>query len=197
MKNRVLQFLVGAVLSIGSVQAQGQVNFATKMGTNFFIKFLDPTGQPATTPPFVAGLQVMDGEGNFVLIPGSIASFRSDQFAGYIWPITVTVPGHGIGINTTLRVVAFEGASEADFDHSSIFCFSNPVSVTLGGGTVIPPNLDGLSTIYCIPEPSPFVIGLFGATALTLLWKGKEISGRWRVARKVSSCSCASGASSA
>jgi hypothetical protein len=85
--------------------------------------------------------------------------------AGYVTPITVTVPGKDIGSTITVRMVAYDGSS---FDNSSGWAFSNQVTVTLGGGTVLPPDLVGLQGMCCIPEPSALAFVPIGTAALML-----------------------------
>jgi hypothetical protein len=125
---------IALMVSIGAAYAQGQVNFATKV-TGVNAKFTDSSGAGALTPPFMAALQLDSGGGNFALVPGTATSFRTGNAAGYVNPITATIPGHDIGSSVVLRVVGFVGGSESDYASAlaaNNVGFSGPVTVTLG-----------------------------------------------------------------
>src|SRR5256885_979792 len=149
MKASLLAIGIVGFSLIPSILSQGQVNFATKLGTGVNAvnaKFVCDGGTGLTTPPFVAGLEIHDNSGAFTLIPGSITSFRSGVAAGYVVPKTVTIPGHDIGTTVTLRAVGFAGASEIDYAGALVtghIAFSAPVTVILGG-QFAPANLEGL-----------------------------------------------------
>ncbi len=167
---RLVMAAIALMFSIAATYAQGQINFATKIGTNVNFKFLMPDGRPATSPPAAAGMQLDNGAGAFTLIPGSLTTFRSGAAAGYVTPITVTIPGHDIGSTARVRVVSFlGGATQADYDAAlakgNVRFTSAIITPPLGGGTVTPPNLDGLTDA---PEPSTIAFGLLGAAALLI-----------------------------
>jgi hypothetical protein len=169
------RLLLGFGLSITAF-AQGQVNFNNKVATSGIDAKISMGPFAATTPPFAAGLAV-DSGGPLTYIPGSATSFRSSPAAaaGYIQPRVVTIPGHDILTSVTLRMFAFPGRpTDADAlaaltsgaeGHLGI---SNPVTVTLGGGTILPPDMIGLQGFTCAecPEPSMVALGLLGAAAL-------------------------------
>jgi hypothetical protein len=172
--------LLLAIISICSVittgYAQGQVNFATKVGSaGMDLRFRDPSGMLMTSPPYVAALQIRQTGGEFRLVPDSATTFRAGPLAGSVSPRVVTFPGIQISNPATLRVVAFNGSSEGDFDSATFLCFSNPVEVRLGGGTQPPPDLIGLNSYFCIPEPSALTIAFLGAAALALGLLKKKI----------------------
>jgi hypothetical protein len=171
-------FAIGIVVFslIPSIFSQGQVNFATKLGTGVNAvnaKFICDGGTGLTTPPFVAGLEIQGNSGAFTLIPGSVTSFRSGIAAGYVVPKTVTIPGHDIGTTVTLRAIGFAGASEVDYTGALAtghIEFSGPVTVILGD-QVTPADLAGLQGTFsadlrCVPEPSTIALALFSAAAL-------------------------------
>jgi hypothetical protein len=164
------------ILGMGLSYGQGQVNFNNKVsasGVN--ARVLDGTGGGATSPPYAAGLAV-DASGTLTYIPGSATTFRSTPAAaaGYIVPLVVTVPGHDISTSVTLRMFVYVGAATDPAAAAALgdpfnVGTSNPVTVTLGGGTILPPDLVGLQ-LPCIlcPEPSTIAFGLLGAAVLLI-----------------------------
>lgn len=163
---KLLITVAALMVTLASTMAQGQVNFATKVGTAVDAKVLNPSGAPALTPPYSAALQVKNGT-TYTTIPSSISAFRTGLAAGYVVPSTVEVPGVAIGGSATLRLVAFTGTA---FEGATEFGNSNDVTVTLGGGVNLPPDLVGLTgfTMQVIPEPSTIALGVLGAAALLL-----------------------------
>ena len=169
---------VALMVSIAATYAQGQVNFANRVqasGVN--AKVLDPTGAGALTPPFAAGLAVVDGA-TFTYVPGSAASFRTGAAAGYITPLVATIPGHAENTTATLRMFGYSGAATDSAAATALlnggsnpqnFGISDPVTVTLGGGVVLPPDMVGLQGFtISVPEPSTIAFGLLGAAALLI-----------------------------
>jgi hypothetical protein len=171
------KLIAAATLFLGMAvgYAQGQVNFNNKVaasGVN--ARVMDITGAGATSPPYAAGLAI-DAGGTLTYIPGSATTFRSTPAAatGYIVPLVVTVPGHDISTSVTLRMFAYSGAATDAGAAAALasgalpFATSNPVTVTLGGGTILPPDLVGLQQpcVFC-PEPSTIAFGLLGASIL-------------------------------
>jgi hypothetical protein len=164
-------FMLGMAVSY----AQGQVNFNNKVAASGInARVIDErTGNGATSPPFAAGLAI-DAGGTLTYIPGSATTFRTNPAAaaGYIIPLVATVPGHDISTSVTLRMFAYSGAATdpaaAAALASAALCFgmSNPVTLTLGGGTILPSDLVGLFGFTICPEPSTFTFGLLGAAVL-------------------------------
>jgi hypothetical protein len=162
---KLLITVAALMVTLASTMAQGQVNFATKVGTTVDAKVKDPLGvNGALTPPYSAALQVKNGT-TYSTIASSISAFRTGLAAGYVVPSTVEVPGVPIGGSATLRLVAFNGSA---FEGATESGFSNDVTVTLGGGTVLPPDLVGLQGFTIVPEPSTIALGVLGAAALML-----------------------------
>lgn len=92
-------------------------------------------------------------------------TFRTTSAAaqGYVNSVDVTVPGVAAGAQATLVMRAFEGA---DFASASVKGESNPITITLGGGTLPPANLVGLQGFSLIPEPTTLALGALGAALL-------------------------------
>jgi hypothetical protein len=167
---------VALMVSIAATFAQGQVNFANKVAASGInAKIVDNAGAGALTPPYSAGL-VVDSSGTFTFVPGSAAAFKTGAAAGYIAPSVLTIPGHDVNTSVTLRVIGFKGdttdaaaIAALGGNHALNFGLSNPVTVTLGGGTVLPPDMVGLTGFaISVPEPSTIAFGLLGAAALLI-----------------------------
>lgn len=90
-------------------------------------------------------------------------TFRTGAAVGYVNPVDVTVPGVLPGASATIVMKAFNGAT---FEASSAFGQSSPITVTLGGGTLPPANLTGLTGFAVVPEPSTIALGILGAGLL-------------------------------
>jgi hypothetical protein len=162
--------IMAICLGVTSTRAQGEVAFYTKVSNaGVDAKFFDClTGLPATSPGYVAALEIDDGFGNFSLVPGTVTQFRPGPAAGYVVPIAATIPGHECGSRVKLRVVAFNGASEADFASATQIGFTYPVSVHLSCGSQLPAPLEGLQGTFCVPEPSAIALALCGAVVFAL-----------------------------
>jgi hypothetical protein len=165
---------VALMVSIAATYAQGQVNFANRVpASNINAKIVDNAGAAATTPPYAAAL-LLDSGGTLSLIAGSATGFRTGAAAGYINPNVITIPGHDVSTSVTLRVLGFSGAATdaaataALAGPANLRGVSNPVTVTLGGGTVLPPDMVGLTGFTITPEPSTIAFGLLGAAALLI-----------------------------
>jgi hypothetical protein len=132
------------------------------------------------------------------LVPiGPPTTFRTSPAAAeyYVNPETVTIPGDVPGTVVVLRMVAYNGS---DFADSTLKGESSPVTVTLGGGIAVPPNLDGLQgftltsdqappTISASPQdetvaagvPVTFTVTATGSAPLSYQWQfnNKNITG--------------------
>jgi hypothetical protein len=168
---------VALMISIAATYAQGQVNFNNKVaasGVN--ARVLDSTGAGAGAA-YAAGLAISSG-GALTYVPGTSATFRTTPAAatGYINPLVATIPGHDVSSSVSLVMFGFKGAaSDAAAsaalagDRSQNFGMSNPVTVALGGGTILPPDMVGLQGFtITVPEPSTIAFGLLGAAALLI-----------------------------
>lgn len=171
---------VALMVSIAATYAQGQVNFANRVqASGINARVLDAkTGTVgALTPPFAAGLAVVDGA-TFTYVPGSAASFRTGAAAGFITPLVATIPGHAENSTAVLRMFGYMGAATDSAAATALlnggsnpqnFGISDPVTVTLGGGVVLPPDMVGLQGFtISVPEPSTIAFGLLGAAALLI-----------------------------
>jgi len=173
MKKQIIAALA-LMACVASVHAQGtvgQVNFGNKVsasGINAIVK--DSKGAALAGPQYNAALYVQEGQ-NWVLVPNTTTPFRTGAAAGYISSSVVSIPGHDAKTSVTLQMGAFDGANydAAAVEHG----FSNPVTVTLGGGLDLPPDMVGLNAfsttaVPITPEPSTIALGLLGAAGLFL-----------------------------
>jgi hypothetical protein len=172
---------VALIASIAATYAQGQVNFNNKVAS------ADPpiaarvlsaaNGNAPAAAGFAAGLAVSDA-GTLTYIPGSATTFKTTPatLTGYINPLVPTIAGHAAGTSVTLVMFGYAGgatdaaaAAALGGDRSVNFGMSNPVTVSLGGGTTLPPDMQGLQGFtIAAPEPSTIALGLLGAAALLI-----------------------------
>ncbi len=146
--------------------AQGQVNF-----NNYVPGATPPVNAPITfsygagvgSEPGMKAQLFLVGAGNARTAVGEVTTFRTSPPAaqGYIYGITVVVPGIDVGQAATFVVRAWGGAL---YESSTIYWESFPVTITLGGGTSVPADLVGLQPfqVPIIPEPSTMVLAAFG-----------------------------------
>lgn len=141
---------------------QGQVNF-----DNLVVGY--PIILPDGTGPGAAGkaqLYLRSSGGSYSPV-GPIQGFltSSPEAAKYIVQTVVTIPGIDIGQMATLQIRSWADSAPT-WDASSIRGSSSDVTVTLGGGTIVPPNLDGLNGFLLVPEPSALALGALGVGLL-------------------------------
>jgi len=166
MKKQIIAALA-LMACVATAHAQGQVNFGNKVsasGINAIVK--DSKGAALSGPAYNAALYVQEGN-TWTLVPGTVTPFRTGAAAGYISSAVVTIPGHDAKSSATLQMGAFDGTGGYDaatIEHG----FSNPVTVTLGGGLDLPPDMVGLNSFSTtpVPEPSIIALGLVGAAGL-------------------------------
>jgi hypothetical protein len=161
---------VAALMVSIAAYGQGQFVFNNRVLPDINARFVastDPAG--GTTSSIGTDYTVQLFNGTAALDPAS-TTFRGaagTAAAGYVTPTTETVAGvaPGAAANITLKVVGpnIQGGSQ-NF---------GPYAVTLGGGTITPPNL-ALGTqpltvsLGVIPEPTTLALGLLGLGALGL-----------------------------
>jgi len=157
--------------------AQGQVNFSNYV--------------PAANPPVIAPFTVFHSDGpglgalpgfkaQLFLVTGSartaigdVTTFRTSPAAAqpYLNAITVIVPGIDVGSVATFVVRAWTGAN---YESSLSFGESNPVTITLGGGTSVPADLTGLQPMVAFPFPEPSTLALAVLGAGLLLFRRRR-----------------------
>lgn len=116
--------------------AQGTVNFANgAAGVNVPVE-LAVIGEPLEGPRWQAELLLVSSGGSAQRI-GEPVSFHTADLAGYFFGGLATVPGVEAGASATFQVRVSD-------TNGTAVAISNPVTVTLGGGKMPPPNLVGL-----------------------------------------------------
>jgi hypothetical protein len=153
INNRVLPDVNARLILGGTDPADGS---ASSIGTDYSINlFGGPTGTPfASLQPLSPASTTLRGAA------GSTA-------AGYFTGVTATVPNVDAGgkADIWLQVVA-PGGNKVNL---------GPFTATLGGGTVVPPNLAlGASPLaVTIPEPATLALGALGLGALLVMRRRK------------------------
>ncbi len=162
----LLVLLATATLAHG----QGQFVFNNRIGAEVNARFVLPSDATGTssigTPDYYVQLfggPIGTPESQLLPLDPSSTTFRGaagTTTAGYVVGVTPTVPGVPVGGNASvlLRLVSLNGYS----------CDFGPYTVNgLGGGTTTPPNLQlGTSPLFCVPEPSSYLLGAAGMAAL-------------------------------
>ena len=170
---------LAAVMVSLAAYGQGQFNFNNRLGTEVNARFItsadpaDGTASSIGTPDW--SIQLLGGPvgGTLAALTPATVQFRAagnTAGAGYVTPgISPTVPG--VDVNGTaaivVRVLGPGGVSQ-DFNYQ----------VVLGGGTVIPPNLQmGTSPLVVntgnVPEPTTLALGALGLGALLMIRRRK------------------------
>jgi hypothetical protein len=174
MKKLLVASAIG-LTAIGAL-AQGQFNFCNRvLASAIDAPVLNELGAPAAAGYFA---QAYAGSTATSLTPVGVAvEFRTDRpdRAGYINPVPVTVPGIATGAKAFVEMRAWKGqvggTVYTSYDaalNGGVYGKSNPVELTLGGGTVTPTDMVGLQAFNMVPEPSALALGVLGVAALLL-----------------------------
>jgi len=132
--------------------ANSDASGSSSIGTDFTVQLFDKAASGTLTP----------------LDPAS-TTFRGaagTTTAGYVTPTTETDPAVAIGASANI-VVRVLGANVAGGQQDF-----GPYTVSLGGGTITPPNLPlGVNalTVNLVPEPTTIALGLLGLGALVAI----------------------------
>ena len=177
-----LTLIATCVLAGLSAWAQGTVNFANFAAGVDAPVTISATGVRVTGPAYAS--QLFFGPttaGNnisaYTPVAGTV-NFQSGAGAGYFLGGNKVIPGFGTGASVKLIVAAFSTANGADYlsaRATGTTGISLPVTVSLGGGVVAPPNMTGLAGfgVAPVPEPSTIALGVLGAAALLLRRRSK------------------------
>jgi len=157
---------VAALMVSIAAYGQGQFVFNNRVLPDVNARFVANT-DTGTVSSIGTDYTVQLFNGAAALDPAS-TTFRGaagTAAAGYVTPTTETVAGvaPGATANITLKVVGpnIAGGSQS----------FGPYGVSLGGGTVTPPNLPlGTTplTVNLVPEPTTLALGFLGLGALGL-----------------------------
>jgi len=161
---------VAAVMVSVAAFAQGQITFNNRVAgvVDARVTFADGAniGQgvgAGYTAQLFGGV-----DANTLSALNPTTTFRTSSAAtqGYVNGVVVDVPGIAPGLKATVVMRVFD-STNAQVGQSA------PISITLGGGTLPPANLEGLQPFTAtgggiIPEPSTIALAALGIGALLL-----------------------------
>jgi hypothetical protein len=165
-----LMLAVAAVMVSVAAFAQGQVVFNNRVAgvVDARVTFADGSGGVGAgyTAQLFGGA---DAANLTALNPATTFRTSSAAAQGYVNGVVVDVPGIGPGNKATLVMRVFDSANAQ-------VGASGPITITLGGGTLPPSNLEGLQPFtvtgaggpVIIPEPSTIALAVLGVGALLL-----------------------------
>jgi hypothetical protein len=172
MKKLLLTFAALAI-TLATSYGQGEVFFANRIPGSIDARARIEPGGAFADSTYNADLAVLRN-GVWESVPGSITPFRGtpgNAANGYTTGFGISIPGIAPGAAATLRMRGFLGSS---FETATVRGETIDVPVTLGGGTIPVPNMDGLGNgvaaqwVIVVPEPSTIALGVLGAAALLL-----------------------------
>jgi hypothetical protein len=94
-------------------------------------------------------------------VRGTPAAFGTGPSAGYFLGGARMIDGYAPGTLVTLQVRMWATASGSSWESAVNRGESNPIQISLGGGTIPTPNMIGLMGSP-VPEPSSYVLGAIG-----------------------------------
>jgi hypothetical protein len=180
---------LAVLLTTAACFAQGQVNFANRVGASGSILDAPVTiegTQDGPGPDFSVQLLLQGANGSLTpLLP--ISTFNPAGPGGaaissrYWAPKTVDIPGHFAGENLNFVVQSWL-TSQGSFNAATAKGRSGPFAVVIGGVAQdpntppsTPANLVNLKsfTVFAFPEPSTITVGLLGAAVLVLFGRSR------------------------
>jgi hypothetical protein len=173
------------LVSIAATYGQGQVSINNRVLPDVNARLIASSDTPSDGTVSSIGsdkgytLSFFGGKAGTVV--GSLAALdpatttlrgaAGTSAAGYFTGITATVPGVDVGGSADIVLKVTGGAAPAA---GQTF---GPWTVTLGGGTVVPPNLamgtSPLVVTTSIPEPTTLALGALGLGAMFLIRRRK------------------------
>lgn len=157
---------MAALMVSAAAYGQGQFVFNNRIGTEVNARFVLPSdeagqssiGSPDWTVQLFGGPAGTPAADLQPLTPSS-TTFRGPagaNTAGFVTGVTPTVPGVAVGQEASILVRVLGPGSSTDFTYN----------VTLGGDTVVPPNLQMGTSPLVVPEPTTMVLAALGLGAL-------------------------------
>ena len=184
-----LLLLACSVLAAVSVYAQGTVNFANgAAGVNAPVNYGGTAAGPANPGGgniwyamlYAGPVGTAESSLSSTIVSGSPAILGATS-PGYVFGGARDISGITSGSQAVLQIRAWSGTlygstAPTGVDRTSPGVgWSNPITITLGGGTTATPNMTGLTAfaINPIPEPSSIALGLLGLGAVALFRRRK------------------------
>ncbi len=165
---------LAALMVTVAAYGQGAVTFNNRISGVVDARVLMPDGTGAGagfTAQLIGGPAGTAVDKLVALTPTTTFRTSSAAAQGYVNAVDVTVNGVAAGAQATLVMRAFNGA---DYASSAIKGQSAAITIGLGGGTLPPTNLTGLTGFSLsggtpvIPEPSTIALGILGAAMLLI-----------------------------
>jgi len=168
-----LLIALAAVFITAASYGQGQVVFANKVGTTVDAPvFLNSLSSGVGPGAGYSAQLFLQGAGNALTPLTPVQSFRpagtgTAAIADRYWVTTPVDVPVAPGSSATFIVRAWQ-TSQGSFENATSKGESQPFSVVVGGGTLPPSNLVGLTSfvVTSVPEPSVIALGVLGASAL-------------------------------
>jgi len=150
---------------------------------------VDWTGYPVLSgSSYVAALMFAPGANaadSALTWAGVTSTFRTGTAVGFFVNTPATLAGVAAGDTATLQVFAWDNSSGAYADPAAAWSAwkgaliaggsSSSFNLAVGGGTITPPNLVGLTSfnLYMVPEPTTMALAGLGAAALLIFRRRK------------------------
>jgi MYXO-CTERM domain-containing protein len=158
---------LAALMVSVAAYGQGQFVFNNRIGTEVNARFVmagDPAGTSSIGSPDWTVALFGGAKGtptaNLVPLNPATTTFRGapgSNAAGYVTSQTPVVPGVDVGGAADIIVRVLGPGTSVDF---------GPYPVTLGGGVVVPPNLQMGTSPLVVPEPTTLALAALGLGAL-------------------------------
>lgn len=172
--------LIALIASTAGLFAQGQVAFnnrVTLAGVDFkvtdFLTGVALSGTGYTAQLFGAASGVTDQNLFSAATPST--TFRTGTAAGYVTGVTATFAGLAVNSSANVQMRVWDNLggtvttwAQAIANPTVRWGKSNVIAVTLGGDSVFPADLVGMTafSIAAVPEPSTIALGVLGIGAL-------------------------------
>jgi MYXO-CTERM domain-containing protein len=166
-----LMIAVAALMVSIAAYGQGQFVFNNRVPPDINAKFVDSSGAGLAGTAYT--VQLLGGlSGSTTLTPLTTTDFRTGAAAGYVNPLTVTVPGVTDGKKADIMLKVFAGVGTAGTALSSF----GPYTVTVAEAPNIPSSLPmGTQNLVVntVPEPTTLALGVIGLGALLAIRRRK------------------------
>jgi hypothetical protein len=162
MKKLILA--VAAVMVSVAAFAQGQITFNNRVAGVVDARVTDLSGAgvgAGFTAQLFGGAEGSAAGALTALNPTTTFRTSSAAAQGYVNGVVVDVPGIAAGGKAAVQMRVFDAGGTKVGE-------SNLITITLGGGVLVPANLEGLQPFQIVPEPSTIALAVLGIGALLL-----------------------------